>query len=224
MLGIHCCPALCWVLHVQSSHRPQERNAELISLEEETEAHRGSVTCLGPQPLVSGRAGIQTQAVCPRSWARLGAAAGGGEDPGLCGAPASSEGQRQNRIVTAMEAACWPLISARSQHRLDLCPVRPPDLLNNHILKSAMCAEAIVAGMSVETLEGTTLEVGCSGDMLTINGKAIISNKDILATNGVIHYIDELLIPDSGEPGLLGCGPSRPPVPSGIQGGDTWGM
>lgn len=72
------------------------------------------------------------------------------------------------------------------------------DLLNNHILKSALCAEAIVAGVSLETLEGTTLEVGCSGDMLTINGKAVISNKDILATNGVIHYIDELLIPDSG--------------------------
>ncbi|OWK12155.1 hypothetical protein Celaphus_00003615 [Cervus elaphus hippelaphus] len=71
------------------------------------------------------------------------------------------------------------------------------NLLNNHILKSAMCAEAIVAGLSLETLEGTTLEVGCSGDMLTINGKPIISNKDVLATNGVIHFIDELLIPDS---------------------------
>ncbi|ELK37895.1 Transforming growth factor-beta-induced protein ig-h3 [Myotis davidii] len=72
-------------------------------------------------------------------------------------------------------------------------------LLKNHIMKSAMCAEAIVAGLSVETLQGTTLDVGCSGDMLTINGKAIISNKDILATNGVIHYIDELLIPDSAK-------------------------
>ena len=77
-----------------------------------------------------------------------------------------------------------------------------------------MCAEAIVAGLSLETLEGTTLEVGCSGDMLTINGKPIISNKDVLATNGVIHFIDELLIPDSGEPGLGGLGP--------VQG--SWGM
>lgn len=72
-----------------------------------------------------------------------------------------------------------------------------------------MCAEAIVAGLSVETLQGTTLEVGCSGDMLTINGKAIISNKDVLATNGVIHFIDELLIPDSGKLG---------PVPSAAHG------
>lgn len=76
-----------------------------------------------------------------------------------------------------------------------------------------MCAEAIVAGLSLETLEGTTLEVGCSGDMLTINGKPIISNKDVLATNGVIHFIDELLIPDSGEPGLGGLGPVQSAVP-----------
>uniref|UniRef100_A0A7N4PZI6 Transforming growth factor-beta-induced protein ig-h3 n=1 Tax=Sarcophilus harrisii TaxID=9305 RepID=A0A7N4PZI6_SARHA len=73
------------------------------------------------------------------------------------------------------------------------------DLLNNHILKSAMCAEAIISGLSMETLGGNTLDVGCNGDMLTIDGKAIISNKDNLATNGVIHYVDELLIPDSAK-------------------------
>lgn len=93
-----------------------------------------------------------------------------------------------------------------------------------------MCAEAIVAGLSLETLEGTTLEVGCSGDMLTINGKPIISNKDVLATNGVIHFIDELLIPDSGEPGLGGRGPVQSTVPCATHGGvprgiqGSWGM
>lgn len=72
------------------------------------------------------------------------------------------------------------------------------DLLNHHILKSAMCAEAIIAGLTMETLEGTTLDVGCSGEELTLNGKPIIANKDVLATNGVVHFVNELLIPDSG--------------------------
>lgn len=77
------------------------------------------------------------------------------------------------------------------------------DLLNHHILKSAMCAEAIIAGLTMETLEGTTLDVGCSGEELTLNGKPIIANKDILATNGVVHFVNELLIPDSGIGGFL---------------------
>lgn len=74
----------------------------------------------------------------------------------------------------------------------------PTDLLNHHILKSAMCAEAIIAGLTMETLEGTTLDVGCSGEELTLNGRPIIANKDVLATNGVVHFVNELLIPDSG--------------------------
>ncbi|NWZ89467.1 BGH3 protein, partial [Nesospiza acunhae] len=73
------------------------------------------------------------------------------------------------------------------------------DHLNHHILKSAMCAEAIIAGLTMETLEGATLDVGCSGEELTLNGKPIIANKDVLATNGVVHFVNELLIPDSAK-------------------------
>uniref|UniRef100_A0A7M4EWP3 Transforming growth factor-beta-induced protein ig-h3 n=1 Tax=Crocodylus porosus TaxID=8502 RepID=A0A7M4EWP3_CROPO len=73
------------------------------------------------------------------------------------------------------------------------------DLLNHHILKSAMCAEAIIAGLAMETLEGTTLEVGCSGEELTLNGRPIIANKDVVATNGVVHFVNELLIPDAAK-------------------------
>lgn len=60
------------------------------------------------------------------------------------------------------------------------------------------CAESIVAGTPLETLQGTVLEVGCEGDHMTLNGKAIVTSKDKLGTNGVVHYINELLIPDSG--------------------------
>lgn len=72
-------------------------------------------------------------------------------------------------------------------------------MLNYHILKTMQCAESIVSGTPMETLQGTTLEVGCDGDQMTLNGKAIITKKDQLGTNGVVHYINELLIPDSGK-------------------------
>uniref|UniRef100_UPI00398F21C0 transforming growth factor-beta-induced protein ig-h3 isoform X2 n=1 Tax=Pristiophorus japonicus TaxID=55135 RepID=UPI00398F21C0 len=72
-------------------------------------------------------------------------------------------------------------------------------LLNYHILKKVQCAEAIISGAPMETLEGSSLEVGCDSNGLTLNGKTIITNKDILTTNGVIHMIDELLIPDSAK-------------------------
>ncbi|XP_054647974.1 transforming growth factor-beta-induced protein ig-h3 [Dunckerocampus dactyliophorus] len=78
-------------------------------------------------------------------------------------------------------------------------PVSLRDLLNYHILKNMRCAESIVSGTPMETLQGTVLEVGCDGDEMTLNGKAIITKKDQLGTNGVIHYINELLIPDSAK-------------------------
>ncbi|KAM9849949.1 transforming growth factor-beta-induced protein ig-h3 [Aulostomus maculatus] len=78
-------------------------------------------------------------------------------------------------------------------------PVALRDLLNYHILKNMQCAESIVSGTPMETLQGTVLEVGCDGDEITLNGKAIITKKDQLGTNGVIHYINELLIPDSAK-------------------------
>ncbi|CAK6977245.1 transforming growth factor-beta-induced protein ig-h3 [Scomber scombrus] len=78
-------------------------------------------------------------------------------------------------------------------------PIALKDLLNYHILKNMQCAESIVSGTPMETLQGTVLEVGCEGDQMTLNGKAIITKKDQLGTNGVIHYINELLIPDSAK-------------------------
>ncbi|MEQ2212485.1 hypothetical protein XENOCAPTIV_000325, partial [Xenoophorus captivus] len=91
-------------------------------------------------------------------------------------------------------------------------PVALKDLLNYHILKQLQCAESIVSGTPMETLQGTSLEVGCDDDQMTLNGKAIITKKDQLGTNGVIHYISELLIPDSGLH-FNGCF-SKPPTTS----------
>lgn len=56
-----------------------------------------------------------------------------------------------------------------------------------------------MAGSVYETAEGSTIEIGCDGDSLTVNGVKMVLKKDIVTTNGVIHLIDQVLIPDAGK-------------------------
>lgn len=72
-------------------------------------------------------------------------------------------------------------------------------LVKFHILNTMQCSEAITGGAAYETLEGNTVEVGCDGESLTVNGVKMVKRKDIVTSNGVIHLIDEVLIPDSGQ-------------------------
>uniref|UniRef100_K7F9B3 Periostin n=1 Tax=Pelodiscus sinensis TaxID=13735 RepID=K7F9B3_PELSI len=72
-------------------------------------------------------------------------------------------------------------------------------LVKFHILNSLQCSEAIMGGAVYETLEGNTVEVGCDGESLTINGVKMVKRKDIVTTNGVIHLIDSVLIPNSAK-------------------------
>ncbi|XP_077579411.1 periostin, osteoblast specific factor b [Stigmatopora nigra] len=72
-------------------------------------------------------------------------------------------------------------------------------LLNFHLLDSVQCSEAIMAGTSYETLEGNNIEIGCDGESLTVNGIKMVLKKDIVTTNGVIHLIDRVLMPDSAK-------------------------
>ncbi|XP_070826294.1 periostin, osteoblast specific factor b isoform X2 [Chaetodon trifascialis] len=72
-------------------------------------------------------------------------------------------------------------------------------LLNFHLLDSVQCSEAIMAGSSYETLEGNNIEIGCDGESLTVNGIKMVRKKDIVTTNGVIHLIDQVLMPDSAK-------------------------
>ncbi|XP_023960626.1 periostin isoform X5 [Trachemys scripta elegans] len=72
-------------------------------------------------------------------------------------------------------------------------------LMKFHILNTLQCSEAIMGGAVYETLEGSTIEVGCDGESLTINGVKMINRKDIVTSNGVIHLIDHVLIPNSAK-------------------------
>ncbi|XP_031428434.1 periostin [Clupea harengus] len=72
-------------------------------------------------------------------------------------------------------------------------------LLQYHLLSSVQCSEAIMSGSVYETMEGSTIEIGCDGESLTVNGIKMVMKKDIVTTNGVIHLIDQVLIPNSAK-------------------------
>ncbi|KAM9729372.1 periostin isoform 2-T2 [Menidia menidia] len=72
-------------------------------------------------------------------------------------------------------------------------------LVNYHMLNSVQCAEAIMAGSEYETAEGSTIQIGCDGNSLTVNGIKMVVKKDIVTSNGVIHLIDQVLFPDSAK-------------------------
>ncbi|XP_063475000.1 periostin isoform X10 [Symphalangus syndactylus] len=72
-------------------------------------------------------------------------------------------------------------------------------LMKYHILNTLQCSESIMGGAVFETLEGNTIEIGCDGDSITVNGIKMVNKKDIVTNNGVIHLIDQVLIPDSDD-------------------------
>ncbi|XP_066517042.1 periostin, osteoblast specific factor b isoform X2 [Hoplias malabaricus] len=72
-------------------------------------------------------------------------------------------------------------------------------LFNYHLLDSVQCSEAIMSGTSYETLEGSNIEIGCDGESLTVNGVKMVLKKDIVTSNGVIHLIDQVLMPDAAK-------------------------
>lgn len=72
-------------------------------------------------------------------------------------------------------------------------------LVKYHLLNSVQCSEAIMSGTTYETMEGNNIEISCDGDSLTVNGIKMVLKKDIVTSNGVIHLIDQVLMPDSAK-------------------------
>lgn len=66
------------------------------------------------------------------------------------------------------------------------------ELLFYHLVPRVLPFNSLRGG-SFETLEGNSIRLRLSGQTITVNNAATVIDADILANNGVIHVIDEVL-------------------------------
>ncbi|MFN2108526.1 MAG: extracellular solute-binding protein, partial [Anaerolineae bacterium] len=73
------------------------------------------------------------------------------------------------------------------------------DILLYHVVDGAIPAETIVTLDSVTTLQGDDVKITVTDDGVVLNDTVNVTATDIAASNGIIHVIDAVLIPPSGE-------------------------
>lgn len=78
--------------------------------------------------------------------------------------------------------------------------VEDPDaltaILQYHIVRGTINANLLRDGANLPTLSGDTIAVSVDGDTITLNDSVTITEADLIATNGVIHLIDGVLLPE----------------------------
>ncbi|MDG6256229.1 MAG: fasciclin domain-containing protein [Methanomicrobiaceae archaeon] len=68
------------------------------------------------------------------------------------------------------------------------------EILTYHVVDGEYYAEDLTNVASLDTLQGTMLTISIDGDTVMVDGAQVI-DQDIQASNGVIHVIDEVLVP-----------------------------
>ncbi len=79
------------------------------------------------------------------------------------------------------------------------------DILTYHVYAGAVQSSAVTDGMTVTMLNGDDATFTVTDGTVKI-GEATVTTADVIASNGVIHVIDKVLMPPVDEPALpVGC-------------------
>lgn len=68
-------------------------------------------------------------------------------------------------------------------------------ILTYHVVAGEMKAEAVVAESSLTSVQGTAIPVVVSGDAVMVKNATVVAT-DVMASNGVIHVIDAVILPE----------------------------
>ncbi|MGE5408571.1 MAG: fasciclin domain-containing protein [Syntrophothermus sp.] len=71
------------------------------------------------------------------------------------------------------------------------------EILTYHVAPGEVTSGELENGQKIKTVQGGDVEVKISGEEVTVNGAKVVM-PDVPASNGVVHVIDEVLLPPEG--------------------------
>ena len=108
--------------------------------------------------------------------------------------PLNSEGSYT--VFAPTDEAFANLLKAIGQKSIDDVPVSVlKQVLLYHVVEGKVSSSQVKDG-NATTLEGTTIALTTTGG-IKVNGVSVISPYDVMASNGVIHTVDQVLVPAS---------------------------
>ncbi len=108
-------------------------------------------------------------------------------------------GNGQVTVFAPTNSAFENLLDAVGQTSLDDLPEDVlRDILEYHVVSGATLSNQLTAG-TVTTVGGENITVSTTSG-LRLNGNASVTTADVRATNGVVHIIDQVLVPPSMQP------------------------
>ncbi|HEU4599310.1 MAG TPA: fasciclin domain-containing protein [Solirubrobacterales bacterium] len=68
------------------------------------------------------------------------------------------------------------------------------EILTYHVAPGEVASGQLEDGQRIKTVQGEDVEIGIEGKEVTVNGATVVV-PDVAASNGIVHVIDEVLIP-----------------------------
>jgi len=112
---------------------------------------------------------------------------------------ASALKQKGPFTVFAPTNAAFAKLPKATLNEVGSNPTLLKKVLTYHVVKGKVTAATVVTlnGKSAKTLSGSSVKVAVRGGKVYLNGATQVTKTDVMASNGVIHVINRVLIPST---------------------------
>jgi uncharacterized surface protein with fasciclin (FAS1) repeats len=97
--------------------------------------------------------------------------------------------------VFAPTDKAFAALPAGTLEKLLADPAALQKILLYHVVKGKVTADQVVKLTSADSVEGSPIKITVKDGKVYLNDTALVSAPDVMASNGVIHVIDQVILP-----------------------------